>query len=562
MKWLRQEVSIDLLFLTSLLCFGLIYLHGSPQLAANLPWDGDSYAVPIVNFLDGYGFGSEMHGRLCQSIHPPGMGLILLPSYLLFGHFIGNGVYSIQFAALATIILLYFIGKIFGGRLLGAFAALFFASLQNVRIYSTVIMSEMPTCFILTAMFALLLLLRKREHTLVYLFLGTLLGLAIAVRTDNVLLMLPTALILCYGGITHSAKRIGLLLLGLVPWLLMLAAYNQHFLGSWKRSPIQYWGGDNVALFSTTNLTAEANWTSDWRGKSSKAVASKKDGNIVGYAKVILSEADGTLPFGPTQITCGNRVYQAIVVLRTLLACLALLICLGRFRLDPNLRSLFIWFGTALVSFYVFLIFFNQLCERYFLRFAPFFALLDAMGLLWLIRRANEVHKRVLLMAMGAGFIAVIAWYGASDKVYHGDPIFPTYPELKTADSVMESNAVVVSNFVGFRVPFFLIRGTKRIPMPLGVRFAIPIWPDLKSPDASPPACKDPSKVLELYSEGRPIYMIIDRFWGSPVTRDDEDNFSKYFDLEPLASVPTPQGILPCFYRAKPKMPPVARSST
>ena len=52
------------------------------------------------------------------------------------------------------------------------------------------------------------------------------------------------------------------------------------------------------------------------------------------------------------------------------------------------------------------------------------------------------------------------------------------YPELKTADSVMESNAVVVSNFVGFRVPFFLIRGTKRIQMPLGVRDALPIWPD------------------------------------------------------------------------------------
>ena len=210
MKWLKQEAWIDLLILTGLLYFGLIYLHGSPQLAANLPWDGDSYAIPIVNFLDGYGFGCEMYGQVCQSVHPPGMGLILLPSYLLFGHFIGNGVYSIQFAALATIILLYFIGKIFGGRLLGAFAALFFASLQNVRIHSTVIMSEIPTCFILTAMFALLLFLRKREHALVYIFLGTLLGLAIAVRIDSVLLILPTALVLCYGGITHSAKRFGL----------------------------------------------------------------------------------------------------------------------------------------------------------------------------------------------------------------------------------------------------------------------------------------------------------------------------------------------------------------
>ena len=128
------------------------------------------------------------------------------------------------------------------------------------------------------------------------------------------------------------------------------------------------------------------------------------DGNLVGYAKAILSEADGTLPFGPTTITSGNHVYQAVVVLRALLACLALLICLRRFRADSNLRSLLIWFGTALVSLYLFFIFFNQQCERYFLRFAPFFALLDAMGLVWLIRRANEMHKRVLLTAIGCGF--------------------------------------------------------------------------------------------------------------------------------------------------------------
>jgi 4-amino-4-deoxy-L-arabinose transferase-like glycosyltransferase len=562
MKWLSQEVRIDLLLLAALLCFALIYLHGSPEQAANLPWDGDSYAVPIVNFLDGYGFGCEIHGQLCQSAHPPGMALMLLPSYLLFGHFIGNGFYSIQFAALATIILLYFIGKTFGGRLLGAFAGLFFISLQDVRIYSTVIMSEMPTCFLLIAMFAVLLFLRKGEYPLVYIFLGTLLGLAIAVRIDSVLLVLPTALVLFYGGITPSAKRIGLVLFGVAPWLLMLAAYNQHYFGSWKRSSLQYWQGDHLALFSTTNLTARGSWKINLRKAPSQANANKMDGNLVGYAKTILSEADGTLPFGPTTTTTSNHIYQAAVVLRALLACLAVVICFRRFRTDSNLRSLLIWFGTGLVSLYVFFVFFNQQCGRYFLRFAPFFALLDAMGLVWLIRRAKEEHQRVLLTFMGVGLVAVLAVYGASDKVYHGDSIPPAYLELKTADSMMESNAVVVSNFVGFRTPFFLIRGTQRIQMPLGVRDALPIWPDPKSPDASPPpVCKDPSKVLELASEGRPIYVVLDRFWGSTVTQDDEDNFWKYFDTMPLVSVTRPKGAWPYFFRATPKLPPVARPS-
>ena len=61
--------------------------------------------------------------------------------------------------ALSTGVMLYIIGRSLAGRMVGFFSALFFLGHHGVRIYSRLIMSEVPTAFLYTAILGALLVL-------------------------------------------------------------------------------------------------------------------------------------------------------------------------------------------------------------------------------------------------------------------------------------------------------------------------------------------------------------------------------------------------------------------
>ena len=75
------------------------------------------------------------------------MALLLIPAYVLYGHFLGNGIYAILLCALGTIALTYFIGVKLGGRWCGCFAALFLITNYGFSQYSQKIMTDVPPRF-------------------------------------------------------------------------------------------------------------------------------------------------------------------------------------------------------------------------------------------------------------------------------------------------------------------------------------------------------------------------------------------------------------------------------
>ena len=94
---LRKEIArswiLDVLIVVGLLLLTWRGYFATPQFAANLPQDGVDFAAPAVNLLEHGRLVASAYGHDFPSAHPFGPSLLLLPSYFLRGHFLGNGIY-------------------------------------------------------------------------------------------------------------------------------------------------------------------------------------------------------------------------------------------------------------------------------------------------------------------------------------------------------------------------------------------------------------------------------------------------------------------------------------
>ena len=106
----KLRVSNDVLIALGLALLASFAFWAAPRFAGNLPQDGPDYAIPAVNLLERGRLVVSAYGHDFPPSHPPGMPLLLLPAYILFGHMLGNGIYAILFCSIATVALTYFIG--------------------------------------------------------------------------------------------------------------------------------------------------------------------------------------------------------------------------------------------------------------------------------------------------------------------------------------------------------------------------------------------------------------------------------------------------------------------
>ena len=468
-KEITHPLVLDGLIVLGLLLVAWLGYFATPQLAANLSQDGIDFAMPAVNLLERGRLVMTAYGHDFPSSHPLGTSLLLLPSYVIFGHFLGNGIYSLFLCAFGSIVLTYFIGVKLGGRLCGSVAALFLITHYGFWQYSQKIMSEMPSVFLATALLALLLTIRERKRPgLTCLLAGAVLGFAIMVRSDNLLLIVPAAWLLWENTWRVRLRQVGLCLVGMLPFLAGLAVYDQATFGSPWLTGYQYWGNAGSSgqpLFSTAYATKSG--FIRLRGIDSQ-FAWLIDGNAAFYSKSLLGEADTSRVFGDPNYwqLSGRRLYQTLALLRTALGLIGLLACLIGWRTHPLRRKLLLWLIISTVMYVFFYLGFSWQEERFLLRLVPAFCLANAMGVsallfLWparVVRLAVVTLVGALILALG---------------VFNMQMGFPTggdsylYESLSLASQRMEPNAVVVSNFDPLRVDPYLIRGTARIAVPL-----------------------------------------------------------------------------------------------
>jgi hypothetical protein len=138
---------------------------------------------------------------------------------------------------------------------------------------------------------------------------------------------------------------------------------------------------------------------------------------------------------------------------------------------------------------------------------------------------------------------------------------FPTgndlhlYEVFAYAAQRMEPDAVVVTNFDPFRTDAYLIRGTKRLAVPLvrnpgGVSMFVNGKRTLVSIDPFV-ATEDPAQLRKLLHLGRPVYWLINNPWTRrPLA--DLDTLQRSFRLQVLATAsPNGSGEQPYFGRVR-----------
>lgn len=533
-KDISRSLVLDMVIVVGLVLVAWLAFYVTPEFAANLAQDGGDFAVPAVNLLERGRLVDSAYGHEFPPLHPPGMPLLLVPAYMLFGHAFGNGIYPILGCALVTIVLTYAIGRRLGGRLCGAFAALFLITHYGFWQYSQKIMSEVPSTLLGIAVLALLLPTREQKRPgFVCFTAGCLLGLAVTLRPDNVLLLGPAVLLLAWEGAWRKRLwRVGLCLAGLAPFIVGLAVYDQVTFGSPWRTGYRYWGGgmdDKLPSFSVENVTLAGVM---WRHGITKPMGGILEGNGVFYAKSLLSETDTSRIFGHPlywQLP-GRSLYQTLVLLRTALGVIGLLACLAAWRTNSLRRHFLLWLvGTAAVYVGFFLLFWWQE-ERYIMRVAPAYCLANAIGVTTLFNTWSAKGVRTLVAILVGILIIAFAFFNWQMGFPSGNDLH-AYDTLTQAARQIESNAVVVSNFEPVRVDAYLIRGTHRIAVPLSPELGLAMY---VGGDTTPTwlrpfvASEDPEQLRELIQSGKPVYWLIDDPWSgrsSPALYTLEQSF-------------------------------------
>ena len=544
---LKVDVSdsraLDLVIVLGLLLLAGYTFYVTPDFAANLPQDGGDFAVSAVNLLERGRPVVSAYGHNFPSSHPFGTSLLLLPAYVLLGHNLGNGIYSILFCALATIALTYAIGVRLGGRLCGCFAALFLITHYGFWEYSQKIMSDVPSAFLATA--ALALLLATGEARRAGLFrgaAGALLGFAVLVRYDSILMLVPAMLVLPWDGIWRDrARRAGSLLAGVAPFLIVLAVYNQATFGRPWRTSYHYWGAEmytNRPLYSVEYITRPGFMRlraiqEPYPGQTIL------EGNGTFYLKSLLAESDTTRIFGHPlywQLP-GRMIYQTMALARTAFGVIGMIACCVVWRTN-FLRSQFArWLIAATVLYVVFFLPLASQEERYLLRLVPVFCVASAIGVTVLFDQWPNKVARAAVVGLATTLIVAFAFFNWQMGFPSGSELY-VYGTLTETARQIESNAVVISNFDPIRVDAFMIRGTDRMAVPLSAERPISLFigNDSKPTSMEPfVASKDPEQVRALLQNGRPVYWLINNPWsGRPST--DLEELARSFRLQVLAT--------------------------
>ena len=303
-------------------------------------------------------------------------------------------------------------------------------------------------------------------------------------------------------------RRVGLCLAGLVPWLLLLAMYQQVTYGSPWRTGYSYWGnaGDfTQPLFSLKYVT-----TTSFLGMKhiDGKLAGLIEGNGVFYAKSLLAESDTTRIFGhPLYWPSPDRpIYQFLVVLRTALGVVGIMACLAAWRTSPLRRQFFLWLILAGLTSIGFYLLYSWQEERFLMRLVPLFCLTNALGLTVLLAKWPAKPFRIIVTVLVSVLIVALAFYNWQMGFPTGNDLH-FYEVFSYASRHMEPNAVVVTNFDPFRADAYLIRGTKRLAVPLarhpgGVMAVVNGRSTLVSIDPFV-ATEDPERLRELLHSGQ-----------------------------------------------------------
>jgi len=565
---------LDVVLVAALTAFAVWRFWCPPELGINKFQEAPKFSVCAWYLYKTGRYEWFINHQAYPAMGSVGYGLLLVPSFWLFGDFLGNAIYSQLALAVLTCLGLYAAMRICFGRWQGFVAGMVLASYPEFTAYSRMNDTSIAQAFLLTM--GLLLFLKMTADgcwpSLGRWFLwGLCAGWATSVRLDSLVVFGLLTLVLLWFVRTRLrdlAGRLGPAAAGAIGPIAYAGWLNEHDCGSWLRDLRCYW--DSVPSDSGWRVfDIHTAWGPAYTHENADS------GNLVFYGREIFGQFVGWDRWAEPQ--------KHLFMIPCL--CLTALMIVGIgyawcHKRDSQAKLRFLVF-TALVTgatllFYVFL---RWHIVRYVVPLAPGMAAFVGIGVVGL---AQYLCRRLGTKVLGVAAALVLAlvmrpWF-TGIPVQVGD-MLPVVPILRSAASRIESNAVVISTAGPCLTDFFVIRGTQRRFVPLDHRVAWrvqprpprnrAIIPPVKQDGNAYPgdlengaqdifeysALENPERINLLLRQDIPVYFV-DHTFGN---RCDELPFLlQHFDMQPVVEY-EPGGPLsslhagPCLWRLWPR---------
>jgi hypothetical protein len=474
--WVRDVWQWRGLLPCVLLLIAAVSFWPDRQIAADdVNSDSPDYVIPCLNFVEGKGMILLVNGTTFPPYHTVGFSLLMTPFYLFLGKHPGNGVYLVFLCGLATMMLLYLIGKRVFGVATAFVACLCLCSAEAFRVFSKTIWADVPSaCLCLAVYLLVLVILDKARSSLgLWFALGQTIGYAIFVRPDNGVILLPVCALFALQMRTQERipQKILLAASGLVLWGIVMLLTNVVYTGDVFRSQVQV---------TTSGLFDRPDRGFSWRFLFKSPRPDYPFGQLLRAARYQWSLVDSTVPFKRIFFYCADLFFAIGLIQSIRLA-----------RRDRMVRHFLLWTVLWVVLCVLFvgcsLLVFD---DRYMQRVVPYLCLCNGLGVVvaWklVLRLSEPLRKAFRAISAGAHLrlwsyaialqlrsllvISLLAgWLWMISHPYViADAWLPTVAYLKHAASLIpENDAIVISNFESMYSAYFFGLSEHWLMLPL-----------------------------------------------------------------------------------------------
>ncbi|MGD1018441.1 MAG: glycosyltransferase family 39 protein [Verrucomicrobiia bacterium] len=405
--------------------------------------DAPDYIFPALHALQGRGFIHIENGVKYPPAHPIGLSVLLVPVYALLGTHPGNGVYLVYLFALGATALTFWIADRLFGVLTATVACLLLMAVPEFRYYGSQIAPDgaVLAVFCLVA-YALAASLHVKSSRWKWFALGSLVGASLLLRADNILLVVPVALIVWVRNPRPRPRlsQMALFAVGLGLWVGVQFACNRMYTGDWFRP--------GFAVTCSPNFDRPEGLIS-WRHFLTKPIADSNALRILnaGQCQFALSEYDDN------RFRCW--AYR--------LAWIPFAAGVWALTRERSARP-FLWWTLLLVALMI--AFFGcaiRFETRYIQRAMPFVCVIDAAGLVWLW---GCVHNRWIRSNSAEGLVISVLWLLAtiSRTPYMPYAAYQPYTAYfqHVASLIHEPDALIVTTWGLLPVENLLVGDTHR----------------------------------------------------------------------------------------------------
>jgi len=232
--------------LLAVLLIASCWLYRTPYSASNLeiPPDTVEYALAPLQLAETGRYEIIVEGRGLPPRYPPWFpALVILPSYVFFGHEPGNAILPITFLAVAGVGFAYAIGKrISSSNTGGVLAALAVLFLPSYSAYATQVMTDVPCTALMLGTCLVYFRARAKPDAMgLYLGAGVLVAVSTLFRPVFAAMLLPFLVTIFQHRKQKLLVRSALLFVPMAAAATVTFAYNIATFGSPFRNGYKFW---------------------------------------------------------------------------------------------------------------------------------------------------------------------------------------------------------------------------------------------------------------------------------------------------------------------------------